>query len=143
MRKVLNPAKFVHYNNKKYDVFIVVKFENGILSITGVESPMPSGNCRGGCGQIVNNIPDYIPAKGWTKEMLNTLQFIWNTYHLNDLTPNCQHMRDAGKLDYESGYVCPVCGYESGSKWLSRTIPADVITWLESLPESEKIPAWC
>jgi len=37
---------------------------------------------------------------------------------------------------------CPVCGYRYGSKWLRRDIPADVLTYLEALPESARKPAW-
>ena len=142
MKKTIQPARFTHYNGKKYPVFVTIEYNDGKLSMTGVESPLPSGNCRGSCGQIVSNFSEYVPAKGWTTEMLNTLQFIWKTYHLNDTTPNCEHMRDAGKMEYMPGYVCPVCGYKSGSAWLFRPVPTDVIAWLENLPDSPITPAW-
>lgn len=37
---------------------------------------------------------------------------------------------------------CPVCGYKYGTQWLSEEVPADVLDWLESLPEADKKPAW-
>ena len=37
---------------------------------------------------------------------------------------------------------CPICGYEYGSRWLHEDVPGDVIEWLESLPETDKTPAW-
>lgn len=37
---------------------------------------------------------------------------------------------------------CPVCGYEYGSSWRLEPVPADVIDWLFSLPETTVEPAW-
>lgn len=37
---------------------------------------------------------------------------------------------------------CPVCGYEYGSQWLREELPADVVKFLESLPETDIQPAW-
>lgn len=138
MNKVINPGKI----EDKYNVFVKISFADGRLSISGVEGPRRDGNCYGSCGQIQGEIKNWTPAEGWSQDMLNTLFFIWETYHPNDLTPNCQHMRDSGILNYTPGHVCPVCGYKSGSAWLTRDIPADVIKWLDSLPESTVIPAW-
>lgn len=36
---------------------------------------------------------------------------------------------------------CPTCGYKYGSAWLHEDVPADVIAWLESLPETDRLPA--
>lgn len=38
---------------------------------------------------------------------------------------------------------CPVCGYAYGSSWLKEDVPADVLEFLESLPDTDKTPAWC
>jgi hypothetical protein len=37
---------------------------------------------------------------------------------------------------------CPVCGYKYGTAWLKEDVPADVITWLFGLPETDKTPSW-
>ena len=37
---------------------------------------------------------------------------------------------------------CPVCGYRWGSSWRAERVPAEVLQWLESLPESKRKPAW-
>ena len=37
---------------------------------------------------------------------------------------------------------CEVCGYKYGSQWLREDLPADVIRFLESLPETDITPAW-
>lgn len=36
---------------------------------------------------------------------------------------------------------CPVCGYEYGTKWLKQDLPAEVMTFLESLPATDRTPA--
>lgn len=38
---------------------------------------------------------------------------------------------------------CPVCGYKWGSSWRAERVPEEVLTWLESLPDSTRKPAWC
>lgn len=37
---------------------------------------------------------------------------------------------------------CEVCGYRYGSAWLREELPQEVIDLLESLPESDTVPAW-
>jgi len=37
---------------------------------------------------------------------------------------------------------CPVCGYKYGSEWKKEDVPAEVIAFLESLPKTDKTPAW-
>lgn len=49
------------------------------------------------------------------------------------------------ELEHPEGELmkpCPVCGYKYGSAWLKEAVPAEVISFLESLPETDKIPAW-
>lgn len=36
---------------------------------------------------------------------------------------------------------CTTCGYKYGSSWLREDVPADVIAFLESLPETNNLPA--
>lgn len=37
---------------------------------------------------------------------------------------------------------CPTCGYAYGSAWLREEVPADVVQFLQSLPEADAAPAW-
>lgn len=37
---------------------------------------------------------------------------------------------------------CPVCGYKWGTQWRAERVPADVLQWLESLPDTDRKPAW-
>lgn len=43
------------------------------------------------------------------------------------------------------GYLsapCPVCGYKYGTAWIHEDVPASVIAWLISLPDTDQAPAW-
>lgn len=40
------------------------------------------------------------------------------------------------------GKPCPVCGYKYGSAWQVEPVPADVLAFLNALPETDKKPAW-
>ena len=37
---------------------------------------------------------------------------------------------------------CPICGYRWGSSWRAECVPEEVLSWLESLPDSKRKPAW-
>ena len=138
MNKIINPAKIEGHN-----VFCRIKFENGNMSITGVEGPRRDGNTWGSCGQIVDNFGQYTPESEWNAEMLNKLAQIWNEYHLNYMQAACEHQRALGwTWETHPSAVCPTCGYKLGHSWLRMEVPADVIEWLESLPESKVKPAW-
>jgi hypothetical protein len=38
--------------------------------------------------------------------------------------------------------ACPECGYKYGTAWLKEEVPAEVIDFLNSLPETDRKPAW-
>ena len=162
MKKVIHPFDRSFYGEgKKYPVFFKIKFEDGKLSITGVESPLPSGNCRGGCGQIDMEYEHRKPehndkrydqpikasslrfSKGWDSE--NWLQFLeyWHLWHLNDMHSECEHQESLGwKYETHRGQKCPECGYEIGTARTRREVPQEVIDFLFSVPDTDKIPAW-
>lgn len=37
---------------------------------------------------------------------------------------------------------CEVCGYKYGTAWLREDVPADVLSFLQSLPDTDQQPAW-
>lgn len=37
---------------------------------------------------------------------------------------------------------CPVCGYKYGTKWNRVELPEEVVSFLESLPDTDITPAW-
>lgn len=144
-------------------LYCKVKLENDRLSISGVEGPLKSGDALGGCGQIdmhyahrdhTQNDKRYARgefthaneiryAAGWNADAWLDFLNVWKRYHLNDMHAECEHQRALGwTYETHQGQKCPTCGYEIGTEWKSETIPADVIAYLESLPESAKVPAW-
>lgn len=149
MKKVVRIGT-VNIGNRRASVYAEIVFEDGRLSITGVEGPLPSGNCLGGCGQIDMHSPKIVKwAKGWSQELYDRFLEVWDKWHLNDMKAGCIHQRELGWIYKEhsdpvtfQGEACPVCGYRIGSAWLKEEVPAEVISFLESLPETDKTPAW-
>jgi hypothetical protein len=91
------------------NIFCKIQFDDGKLSITGVEGPRSDGSCRGSCGQIdqgykhrfseqdddrystLKQPKDISFAPGWDAEKWLDFLDIWHHWHLNDLRPNCKH----------------------------------------------------
>lgn len=181
MKKIVNPCKCKVYDmhSKIIEVPAFVKIEykekkpgEKVLSITGVIGPMRNGDCRGSCGQCIDEISDGIPADGWDVDMIKKLCKIWERWHLNDMNAACEHQRAAGWIEKAKivvkmykhtttteekalgwlrtevhpeeilGKECPVCGYKYGSGWLYESVPSDVIDWLFNLPDTKIKPAW-
>jgi hypothetical protein len=103
-------------------------------------------------------------SSGWNLSQFKKLLDVWDKWHLNDMQAGCVHQRAMGwdkelinpdlpaeqknmkcweypPIGYLTG-VCPECGYKYGSAWLFEEVPADVIEWLNSLPNTDKTPAW-
>ena len=93
------------------NLYFKATIEDGKLSISGVIGPLANGDCRGSCGQIDGGFKhrsqeqddkrytDLTPADSieyapnWDAEKWLDLLDIWKEYHLNDLTPGCEHQR--------------------------------------------------
>ncbi len=74
------------WTRRGYSVFCKIRFKDGRLSISGVEGPLSSGNCRGSCGQIDMHpwhIQTYAP--GWNSRKEKQLREVWERWHLNDM----------------------------------------------------------
>ncbi|MCP4204243.1 MAG: hypothetical protein GY769_20190 [bacterium] len=71
-------------------VFVTIKWDGKRLSLTGVVGPKPSGDARGGCGQIDVAAEVTKPAKGIDVARLADL---WKRWHLNDMNAGCEHQR--------------------------------------------------
>lgn len=130
-----------------YNVYAKIKIENEKLSISGVEGPHPSGNCRGSCGQIDMSLQAEGLAelgKGWTKDLMKGFFKVWKDWHLNDLESGCEHQQIMGwdKYDDHPSEPCPICGYKYGTAWNTKPLPKAVIEFLEALPETDLEPAW-
>jgi hypothetical protein len=158
-------------SSKYADVFIHIQYKDNHLSITGVVGPNHHGNAWGSAGQIVmdfrKSYPDVIYCDGWTSDLFDKLLAIWDRYHLNDMqagSPNqmawlrehessfprypishytwAREQLAAVGLQPDPDYIYHDKPYSYGCAWLLEEVPADVIAWLEELPESFKTPAW-
>ena len=141
---VINPI-----NKRNFRVFIKIELTNdGRLSISGVEGPLKSGNCLGGCGQIDIHLKTEDPSKwifteGWDLQKMQKLLEIWDKWHLNDMRSACEHQRSRGETWQKNpSAVCPDCGYRLGSTWLKEEVPQEIIEWLFALPETTSDYAW-
>ncbi len=104
------------------------------------------------------NIETY--AEGWTVRLEKRFRDVWRKWHLNDMKagtpaqeahlealkasgvkPDSDHYRWALAVLVEAG-LQPDNGYSYGSKWLRQELPADVVAFLWSLPNSDRKPAW-
>jgi hypothetical protein len=149
----------------KSSVFCRIQFRDGDLSITGVVGPMRNGIAKGGCGQIVmefkecysrgyHTFSDITPAPAWNADMVSRFLRAWERWHLNKMRAGTEAqmaaLREAGgNPDYDG--QCAILkkkgllsdnGYKYGTRRLREEVPADVIDFLQSLPETDKTPAW-
>lgn len=162
INKTLNPYSVKGIGN----VFIKIKYQDGKLSISGVESPRSTGNCRGSCGQIVMHMPATLKTetitykKGWSRKSVLRLIDLWEAWHLNDMragTPKQEksikdwltNSGDTVRYTYESAceYLKTIGiyndnGYIYGTKWLKEEVPVSVLQELADLPETKITPAW-
>ena len=92
-------------------------------------------------------------TEGWDRETWLDLLDVWERWHMNALRSACEHQRatwlpgpttltETRKLKYHQGLPCPECGYRIGSAWLHEDVPAEVLDFLASLPDSDKVHPW-
>lgn len=154
-------------NGRAYSIYCKIEYQNGRLSISGVEGPTASGNALGSCGQIdthLRNEQQSIKlAPGWTRAKLRMFFEVWERWHLNDMKAGSaeqeQWLRDnpipaeeyaypkshytvASKKLANAGLNPDSDGYTYGSAWKREEVPADVLEFLLSLPTTDKNPAW-
>jgi hypothetical protein len=152
MKHVIMPIMKWTKRDREYYVHIQIVYENGHLNIHGVEGALASGDCLGACGQIDVHLrheilgEDYVLVPPWTEEMFRKLLDLWDKWHLNDKHAGCEHQRELGwekdGYDKHPSEPCPICGYEYGSDWHTIPVPADVVTWLFTLPKAAKRCKW-
>jgi len=167
-KKIVRIGTCRTYGGRGYSVYCKIEYRGGKLSISGVEGPLPSGNCIGGCGQIDMHLrPSHFRtyARGWnTAKVLKFLE-IWDQWHLNDLRAGTPRQMEALRSHWKAnpnearGYdksreylesigllldVHPVKGdpHKFGSAWLTEPVPDEALEFLKSLPDADKEPAW-
>ncbi len=148
------------WTQKGFNTYCRIKFDDGRLSISGVQGPLISGNARGSCGQIRDSLSDFTEyAPGWSPSMIKRFRQVWKDWHLNDCTAGSpkqeaflrdnpikavypdSHYDLASKALADVG-LNPDDDYKYGSAWLTREVPDDVIAYLAALPDTDKTPAW-
>jgi hypothetical protein len=106
------------------------------LSIMGMTVDF-RGRQVSSAGQINMHVSKVNPEKFsyWTRSDIRSLFNIWRWWHLNGMTPGCDHMELPADTSYDARkhIVCPETGYRYGSAWLVRELPADVIAEVERL----------
>lgn len=149
-------------------VYCKIKLEDGKLSISGVEGPTPSGNAVGGCGQInmrmnARYVAGMRPAPGWSRSSIRRFLAIWGRWHLNDMKAGsaaqeewlranpidkAEYAYPKSRYEVASAKLAAAClnpdadGYRYGTAWKREEVPAEVVEWLRSLPDTDKTPAW-
>lgn len=88
MVKIINPCKCDVGNKYLRNAYAKITYENGNLSIRGSVKPF--------FGQCVDEIRGGVPTESWTPEMLRKFCNIWDEWHLNDMRPYCEHMKELG-----------------------------------------------
>lgn len=86
-------------------------------------------------------------AKPYTIETREKeLPYTLDTYYQADESHEKKTTRGSLRVDEHADGIlsksCPSCGYKYGHSWIKRPLPAEVISFIESLPESEITPAW-
>lgn len=168
MRKVIHPCDVPMWDGKKYPMFCKIEYKDGRLSITGVIGPHAgyadgrgSGQHAALRGQIDMEFDHLDPtqndsryddpikaislrfAAGWNRAKWYKFLDAWHNWHLNNMHSECEHQQAKGiTYTLDPNNVCDECGYKIGSAWTFRDVPAEVIEFLESLPDTDRIPAW-
>lgn len=165
----MNFNKIVRLGHIGANIFCRIKFENGNLSIVGVEGPTPDGNALC-CGQIDSYLRERLdritPAPGWTREMLERFLGVWDEWHLNNMQAGSPAQRAwlklnpiTDRLNYytKAGEALAAAGlnpdpnylhqgkpyrYGYGHAWLRTEVPQDVLYFLQALPDTDTQPAW-
>ncbi len=93
----MSKVVFVGTNQQGHKMFCRIKIKDGNLSITGVESPLNNGDCKGSAGQIIGSYKDRYNtiekfSKGWSESMFGRFITIWDKWHLNNMTSHCEHI---------------------------------------------------
>lgn len=90
IRKVVRLGTVQYAGARRIPIFCKIEYQDGRLSLSGVEGPTHDGNCRGSCGQIVMHLrgceESVVPATGWDTATLKQFFSVWDRWHLNDLT---------------------------------------------------------
>lgn len=136
-------------------VFLTVEWDGKRLSMSGVEGPERDGHAWGSCGQIDMHPWGYVATPGID---LGRIRAVWGAWHLNDMragtVAQTLALRDMPAAVYPESHYDKACaylaskglnpdnGYAYGSRWLHEDVPADVVDFLQSLPDDGAKYPW-
>ena len=145
MKKVIHP-----YNVEKHPVFCKIEYNNGRLSISGVEGPRRGGNAWGACGQIImgfkefdsrgyKSIKDIEPANGMTRKDVIKFLKIWDEWHLNHMHAECEHQETMGwRYDDHKGMYRPAVARNEKTQEKHN----ELISLLETCPPNYEVDGY-
>jgi hypothetical protein len=100
-------------------------------------------------------------APGWDAESVRKLADLWKRWHLNDMRAGTQaqekYLRENPvSFTYPRSHYEVACealaaaglnpdaetGYRYGTAWLREEVPAGVLEWLATRPDTDAQPAW-
>lgn len=172
MKKTIRIGTLPDYDKRPLDVFAKIEFDScGKLSISGVIGPKRNGDCAGSCGQFIMSFKEYdhrghctlsdiTAAPGWDAETIRRFFDTWDRWRLNDMKAGSKaqedylrahpvvavypesHYEKASKALADAGLNPDADGYKYGHAWKREEVPADVLEFLHSLPDTDKQPAW-
>ena len=142
-------------------LFVTIKWDGLLLSITGASGPSRDGNSKGSFGQCIDELAEVtVFGAGWDSEKCKRLADAWKRWNLNNMRAGSQIQEDwlrANPVSYkypeshydnacsalaEAGLNPDADGYRYGSKWKFEDVPADVIAELFALPISPFPHPW-
>ncbi|KKN07847.1 hypothetical protein LCGC14_1063000 [marine sediment metagenome] len=126
MKKIMRVGTIDTGNGRRASVYIVAENRNDYLSITGVIGPLPSGNALAGCGQIDMDFSHRSEAdddKRYANHLIKPADFNFAPDWYGELWLD---LLDVWK------------------EWhLKKAPPQSVLDFINSLPDTDKEPAWC
>lgn len=118
--KVVNPCLCkVNGGAVLSHAYAKIEYDGKRLSISGVVGPTSNGNCRGSCGQCIDEIRGGKPEGLWTDEMLAKFCDVWDRWHLNDMRPYCEHQKELG-WDSLATKKVTLYNYSLRTEWFSK-----------------------
>ena len=126
MKKVMRIGTLPTHGGGRVSVYITADNERNHLSISGVIGPSRGGNAYGGCGQIDMEFA-HKNARDNDERFKNTL-----------IQPN--------EFNYADGWSAELWLnlLDTWKQWqLKSNYPQSAIDFINSLPDTDRQPAWC
>ena len=84
---------------------------------------------------------------GWAKRRINTFKprGTYGKHFPGQRSDSWNMLVWVTRAEHPKGLLsepCEVCGYKYGSAWLREDVPAEVLDFLTSLPDTDVTPAW-